>query len=256
MSILLGDIQGHRLLVTLNRPDQLNALNYELVDALSEALDAAENDAAIRYIVITGAGKKAFSAGADIKQFAQSVAEGNRVAVQDFVRRGQRLTRQIENLTKPVIVAVNGLAYGGGCEITEAAHVAVASDSARFAKSEIQLSMPPTFGGTQRLPRNIGRKKAFEMLLTGDSFSAGDALIFGLVNRVVPQSDLLETAFGIGERIAQHSPEAVAAILTATTRGLNMPIDEGLRVEREQFAQLVGGHALTRGLNRWIRRSR
>jgi len=253
--ILLRAVNGPIATLTLNRPEKLNALNYALIDQLAAELDNLEADDGVRAIILTGAGDRAFSAGADIPQFAESVKGGRERAVQEFVRRGQRMTRQIENLSKPVIVAVNGLAYGGGCEITEAAPLAIASDDAVFAKSEIRLGMPPTFGGTQRLPRLIGRKRALEYLLTGESFSADRALETGLINAVVPKAAVMEEAQRFAERIVRYSPDAVAAILTATTRGLNAPIDEGLRHEREAFAQLVGTRSLNDGLARWIGRS-
>jgi enoyl-CoA hydratase len=157
--------------LTLNRPEKLNALNYALIDRLLAILDAIETDISIRAIILTGAGERAFSAGGDIYEFSESVAHGADVAMRDFVARGQRLTARLEAFRKPVIAAVNGLAFGGGCEITEAMPLAIASERALFAKPEINLAMPPTFGGTQRLPRLAGRKRALELLLTGDTFS-------------------------------------------------------------------------------------
>lgn len=241
-------------LVTLNRPHKLNALSYELVDALMAILDDIEVDPAIRAVILTGAGERAFSAGADIHQFSQSVRQGTDAAVRDFVRRGQGLTARIEAFPKPVIVAVNGLAYGGGCEITEAAHLAIASERAMFAKPEINIGMPPTFGGTQRLPRLAGRKRALELLLTGDPFTAPHALELGLVNAVVPHDELLGAARGLAGRILRHSPLAVRSIITAVTRGLNQSIGEGLLVESEQFATMVPTHDLGEGLAAWIAR--
>lgn len=240
--------------LTLNRPEKLNALSYALVDALLKALEEMEGDDAVRAVILTGAGDRAFSAGGDIPEFAGSVRLGAAVAVRDFVRRGQALTSRIEAYSKPIIVAVNGLAYGGGCEITEAAPLAVASDRALFAKPEIKLAMPPTFGGTQRLPRLAGRKRALDLLLTGDSFTAERALELGLVNRVVPHDQLMPAARDLAHRIIRHAPGAVAAILAAVTRGVNMPIAEGLAAESAAFAALVPGHDLEEGLDAWIAR--
>jgi enoyl-CoA hydratase len=239
--------------LTLNRPERLNAINYAMADRLLALLDTAETDDGIRAIILTGSGERAFSAGGDIHEFAGSVARGPAAAVRDFVRRGQRLTARIEAYPKPVIVAVNGLAYGGGCEITEAAHLAVASAHAVFAKPEIKLGMPPTFGGTQRLPRLSGRKRALELLLTGEPFDAQRALDLGLVNRVVSHESLLAEAEALARTIIRHSPTATQAILTAVTRGLNMTIGEGLEIESEQFARLVPTEGLRHGLDRWIR---
>jgi enoyl-CoA hydratase/carnithine racemase len=240
--------------LTLNRPQRLNALNYELIEALMAALDSIETDDATRAVILTGAGERAFSAGADIHEFSVSVRQGTNVALRDFVRRGQAMTARLEAFSKPVIAAVNGLAFGGGCEITEAVHLAIASDRALFAKPEIKLGMPPTFGGTQRLPRLAGRKRGLELLLTGDPFTPARALEIGLVNAVVPHDDLLPAARRMAGRILRHSPLAVRAVITAVTRGLNMGIAEGLQVESEQFAALVPSHDLGEGLAAWTER--
>ena len=245
---------GAVALLTLNRPDKLNALNYALIDLMMGFLDAIEDDAAIRAIVLTGAGEKAFSAGADIHEFSRDIAESPDLAVKRFVRRGQALTARIEAFPKPVVVAVNGIAYGGGCEITEAAHMAIAAETASFAKPEIAIGIPPTFGGTQRLPRLAGRKRALELLLTGDPFSPGRAYEMGLVNAVVPHDDLLRAAFAMAERIVRHSPLAVARVLSAATRGLNTTIDEGLIIEQEQFARMAATADTAEALDAWISR--
>jgi enoyl-CoA hydratase len=251
---ILFEINDGIALITLNRPDKLNALNYALIDHLMAVLDAIETDDAVRAVILTGAGERAFSAGADIREFAGSVRRGRDTAVRDFVRRGQAMTARLEAFRKPMIAAVNGLAFGGGCEITEAVHLAIASEHARFAKPEINLGMPPTFGGTQRLPRLAGRKRALELLLTGDAFSPAWALEIGLVNRVVPHDALLPAARELAGRIVGHSPLAIGALITAVTRGLNMAIAEGLQVESEQFAAVVPTADLGEGINAWIER--
>jgi enoyl-CoA hydratase len=225
---VLVDIKDEIALITLNRPNRLNALNYELIDRLMVLLDSIEVAADVRAVILTGAGERAFSAGADIHEFSQSVQNGTNTAVRDFVRRGQTMTARLEAFPKPVIAAVNGLAFGGGCEITEAVHLAIASDTALFGKPEINLGMPPTFGGTQRLPRLAGRKRALELLLTGDPFTPQRALDMGLINQVVPQEDLLTACRDLARRILRHSSLAANAIITAVTRGLNMSIAEGL----------------------------
>jgi enoyl-CoA hydratase len=253
---ILLDIKDGIALITLNRPHRLNALNYELIDRLMAALDSIEIEPGVRAVILTGAGERAFSAGADIHEFSASVRRGPDAAIRDFVRRGQAMTARIEAFKKPVIAAVNGLAFGGGCEITEAVHLAVASDRAQFAKPEINLGMPPTFGGTQRLPRLVGRKRALELLLTGEPFSPTRALEIGLINRVVPHDELLPAARELAERVLRHSPLAIAGIITAVTRGLNMAIAEGLQVESEQFAALVPSHDLGEGLAAWRERRR
>ena len=251
---VLCEIADSIATVTLNRPEKLNAIDYAMADALLALLDELESDAAVGAVILTGAGERAFSAGGDIHEFSQSVARGQDAAVRDFVRRGQAMTARLEAFPKPVIAAVNGIAFGGGCEITEAVHLAVASETALFAKPEINLGMPPTFGGTQRLPRLAGRKRALELLLTGDSFPPDKALALGLVNQVVPHGELLPAARALAGRILRHSPVAAASIIRAVTRGLNMTIGEGLLAEGEQFARVVPSHDLREGLDAWIER--
>jgi enoyl-CoA hydratase/carnithine racemase len=239
-------------ILTLNRPAKLNAIDYATADSLIACLDRIETDGEIGAVILAGAGGRAFSAGGDIPEFAESVRRGPAHAMRDFVRRGQAMTARIEAFPKPVIAAVGGLAYGGGCEIVEAAHLAVASTRAVFAKPEIKLGMPPTFGGTQRLARLAGRKRALELLLTGAPFGAERALELGLVNRVVPHESLMEAARDLARAAIRHSPLALAAILAATTRGLNMPIAEGLLVEAEQFAKVAPSADIREGLDAWI----
>jgi enoyl-CoA hydratase/carnithine racemase len=251
---VLLEIDDDIAMLTLNRPERLNALSYALIDRLMARLDLIEVEAAVRAVILTGAGERAFSAGADIHEFSGSVRQGTNTAIRDFVRRGQAMTARLEAFRKPVIAAVNGLAFGGGCEITEAVHLAIASDRASFAKPEISLGMPPTFGGTQRLPRLAGRKRALELLLTGEPFSPSRAREIGLVNAVVPHADLMPAARHLARRIIRHSPCAIGSVITAVTRGLNMAIAEGLQIESEQFAALVASHDLAEGLTAWIER--
>jgi len=249
---VLMESKNRVAVLTLNRPEKLNALNYATIDRLLALLDAIETDANVGAVILTGAGERAFCAGGDIPEFSESVREGPDAALRDFVRRGQTLTARLEAFPKPLIVAVNGLAFGGGCEITEAAHLAIASEHAEFAKPEINLGMPPTFGGTQRLPRLAGRKRALALLLTGDRFSPQAALEMGLVNAVVSHERLLVEAFALAERMLRHSPLAAARIISAVTRGINATIAEGLDIEAQQFARMVPTHDLREGLDAWI----
>lgn len=253
-NLVLCEISDGIATLTLNRPEKLNAINYAMADTLLAMLDTLETESDVRAIILMGAGERAFSAGGDIHEFSKSVHRGADTAVRDFVRRGQAMTARMEAFGKPIIAAVNGLAYGGGCEITEAVHLAVASESALFAKPEINLGMPPTFGGTQRLPRLAGRKRALELLLTGDTFPASRALELGLVNQVVPHHELMPAARALAQRIIRHSPLAAASIVTAVTRGINMTIGEGLMVESQQFARMVPTHDLREGLDAWKER--
>lgn len=170
--------------------------------------------------------------------------------------KSRPLTRRIEEYPKPVIVAVNGLAYGAGCEITEAAPLALAAEHATFAKPEITLGFPPPFGGTQRLSRHIGRKHALEMILTGEPILATRAAELGLINDVVPADDLLPAAQELAARTIRHAPTAVAACLRAVTRGINLPIDEGLAVEAAAFAATVRTDGVQNGLRRFLDRPR
>jgi enoyl-CoA hydratase len=226
------------LVATLNRPDKLNALDWPTIDRLHALLGDAEADDSVRVVILTGAGQRAFSAGADIPSIARVLAEPE-VALREFVTRGQRLTLRIEQFPKPVIAAVNGLAFGGGCEVVEACHLAVAADTATFAKPEIRLGFPPTFGGTQRLPRIVGRKRALLMLLTTEPIDAREARAIGLVNQVVPAADLLETATHLARAIAKFDAATVAACLTAVARGAELPVEEALAVEASQFARVA-----------------
>ncbi len=248
--------RGPIAVLTLNRPEKLNALNYALIDRLLAVLSQIEADDSVRALILTGAGPRAFSAGGDIPEFSQSIREGTDTAVRNFVRRGQRLTARLEAFPKPVIAAVNGIAFGGGCEITEAVHLAVASEKALFAKPEITIGIPPTFGGTQRLPRLAGRKKALELLLTGDPFSPERALALGLINKIVAHDDLLPAAFDFADRILRHSSLTASRIITAVTRGLNATIGEGLEIECGQFAQIAQSEDVRRALDAWMMRDR
>lgn len=239
--------------LTLNRPDKLNALNYETNDILLAHLDRIERDDSLRAVILTGSGR-AFSAGGDIPEFTASIRTHPTRAARDFVRRGQALTARIEGFPKPVIAAVNGLAYGGGCEVTEAAHLALACPEARFAKPEVAIGIPPTFGGTQRLPRLAGRKRALELLLTGESISADRALELGLINRVVLAEALLAEAAALAHRIICHSPGAVTRILAAVTRGQDLPLADGLRIESDQFELVAAQPDCLADLDRWLAR--
>jgi enoyl-CoA hydratase/carnithine racemase len=249
---LLRELDDGILLLTLNRPGKLNAIDHALADALAAALDEAEGDARVRVVILTGAGERAFSAGADIGELAGDVAAGSEAALRAFVRRGQGLTRRIEALAKPVIVAVNGLALGAGCEITEAAPLALASERASFAKPEIRLGFAPPWGGTQRLPRLVGRKRALRMILTAEPIDAHEAQRLGLVNAVVEHGRLIAEARALAAQIARHTPAAVAACLRSVTRGLNLTIDEGLAFEAMQFAAMVPTRDVRDGLDAFL----
>jgi enoyl-CoA hydratase/carnithine racemase len=248
-------VRGPIATITLNRPGVLNALDAALIDRLQQHLDAVEADDAIRVVILTGAGH-AFSAGADIRAMHATLGGGTEHVMREVVRRGQGLTRRIEAFPKPVIAAVNGLAFGGGCEIVEACPLAIAADGARFAKPEIRLGFAPPFGGSQRLPRLIGRKRALRLILTGDAIDAAEAARIGLINEVVPAAALAAAAADLAERILVHTPRAVAACLASVTRGLNLTIDEGLAVEAGYFERQLGTGEVAAGTRAFLDRPR
>jgi enoyl-CoA hydratase len=243
--------RGAAELLTLNRAAKLNALNGELIDALMRALDEVELNSAVRVVVITGAGR-AFSAGADIAGFRRHLEAGPRDAVVHFMRPGHQLTRRIESFAKPIIAAVNGLAFGGGCELVESTHIALAADTATFSKAEVNIGIIPTFGGTQRLPRNVGRKAAVELILTGRTFDAAEAVRLGLVNRVVPGAKLLDETLALANLLASKPPLALASALGAIHRGMDAAIDDGLAIEEAAFAPIVPTHDAREGVQAFL----
>jgi enoyl-CoA hydratase len=253
--VLTMEVEDQVALLTLNRPEKLNAMNNALLAAILATLDEIELDTTIRVVVITGAGR-AFSAGADIAAFRRHLEAGPAEAVARFMRPGHRMTRRVESFCKPVIAAVNGLAYGGGCELVEATHLALAADTAQFSKAEINIGIIPTFGGTQRLPRNVGRKAAIELILTGRTFDAAEAARLGLINRVVPGADLIGTAIDLAKELAAKPPLTVAAALTAIHRGMDAAIDDGLAIEEAAFARIVPSCDAREGVAAFLERRR
>jgi len=246
-SVLQREDRGAVAILTLNRPAKLNALSNELLAAIMEMLDNIELDSAVRVVVITGAGR-AFSAGADIADFQRHLEAGPAEAVVHFMRPGHQMTRRVESFSKPIIAAVNGLAFGGGCELLESTHIALAADTATFSKAEINIGIMPTFGGTQRLPRNVGRKAALELILTGRIFDAAEAARLGLVNRVVPAANLLDETLALANLLASKPPLTLAAMLGAIHRGMDAAIDDGLAIEEAAFARIVPTHDAREGV--------
>lgn len=249
--VLTVELKGQVALLTLNRPEKLNALNNELLAAIVGSLDKIELDSTVSAVVITGAGR-AFSAGADIAAFQRYMQMGAAEAVAHFMRPGHRMTRRVESFPKPVIAAVNGLAFGGGCELVESTHVAFAAAEATFSKAEINIGIIPTFGGTQRLPRNVGRKAALELILSGRVFDAAEAARLGLVNRVVSSADLLNAALNLAAELATKPPLTLAAALAAVHRGLDASIDDGLAIEEAAFARIVSTHDAQEGVAAFV----
>lgn len=253
--ILRRKDRGAVAILTMNRPTKLNALSNELLAAIVNELDRIELDLAVRVVVITGAGR-AFSAGADIAGFQPHMRAGPQQAVVRFTRPGHQMTRRVESFSKPIIAAVNGLAFGGGCELVESTHIALAADTATFSKAEINIGIIPTFGGTQRLPRNIGRKAAIELILTGRTFDAAEAARLGLVNRVVPNTRLLDEALALAGVLASKPPITMAAALAAIHRGMDATIDDGLAIEEAAFARIVPTHDANEGVAAFLEKRR
>lgn len=218
--------------LVVNRPERLNALNNATIVELDRAFDTLAADDAIRVIVLTGSGDKAFVAGADITE----IRDRSPAEARAFSQAGQDLMSRIGNLEKPVIAAINGYALGGGLELALACHLRIASDNARLGLPEIKLGIMPGFGGSQRLSRLIGPARALEMMLTGEPVSASTALEFGIVNQVVSADQLDGTIDDRAEALAQAAPEAVRGILQAVRQGLDGSLDAGLALETARFA--------------------
>jgi enoyl-CoA hydratase len=234
--------------VTVNRPDKLNALNARTIDELESAFTDLGEDAAVGGVVLTGAGEKAFVAGADISELA---AAGPREA-REVGLRGQAVFSRIEGLGKPVVAAVNGFALGGGCELALACHVRVASENARLGTPEVKLGIMCGYGGTQRLPRLVGRGRALEMLLTGEMIDAVEALRIGLVNRVVPRERLLPEAAALLKKMLANGPLALRYTLEAVAAGLDQPLSEGLRLEATLFSVLCTTEDMKEGTRAFL----
>jgi enoyl-CoA hydratase len=245
---LLFERDGAVAVLTLNRPKVLNALNAALLRDLEAALDALAVDADVRAIVLTGAGDKAFVAGADINELAVlTPAEGK-----EHARHGQRLFDRVEHLGKPVIAAINGFALGGGCELALACTVRIAAETARLGQPEINLGIIPGYGGSQRLPRLVGKGRALEILLTGDMVSAARAYEIGLVNKVVPAADLLPAATALAQALASKAPIATRYILEAVNHGLDMPLAQGQYLETALFGAIASTEDTREGTSAFL----
>ena len=228
---LLTDRDAAVLTVTINRPKVLNALNATTLDELGRVVDEIRADDGIRAVILTGAGDKSFVAGADINELAVQTPVGGR----DHARRGQALFDRIERLGKPVIAAVNGFALGGGCELAMACTMRLAADTAKFGQPEINLGIIPGYAGSQRLPRLVGRGRALELLLTGQTVTADEAWRIGLVNKVVPAAQLMTEARTLAQTLASKAPVAVRYILDAVASGLDMPFADAETYEATLF---------------------
>jgi enoyl-CoA hydratase len=234
--------------LTVQRPHRLNALDASTLDEIRHAVLDLQQDDSIRCVIITGGGDKAFVAGADINEIASDTPDGARRRA----LHGQHVFDLIEQLGKPVIAAVNGFALGGGCELAMACTLRIAADTARFGQPEINLGLIPGFAGTQRLARLVGKTKAMELILTGNSISAPEALAIGLVNRVVPAADLLSDAGALAAELAAKPPIALRYAMEAMNKGLEMPFADACRLEASLFGLVTATADMKEGTKAFL----
>lgn len=245
---LLFDVKDGVAVVTINRPDKLNALNDQVMAELADAADRIATDPAIKGAILTGAGPKSFVAGADISDLAkQGPFDGKARAM-----RGQGVLRRLETCGKPVIAAVNGFALGGGCELAMACHMRIASENAKFGQPEVKLGIAPGYGGTQRLPRLVGKGVAMQLILTAEMIDAAEAYRIGLVNKVVPANELMAETEKMLRGILSMGPLAVRLSLEAIDHGLEMTLDEGLLLEANHFGLLAATQDTKEGLSAFL----
>jgi len=246
-TLLVADEASVRT-ITINRPDKLNALNRQLIGDLASAFAAAENDAGVRALVLTGAGEKAFVAGADVSEMAGLAP----IDLRDFSRHGQALMLSIERLSKPVIAAINGFALGGGFELAMACHLRFASETSMIGQPEVKLGLIPGFGGTQRLLRLAGRGAALELCLTGDPVNALRAHQLGLITRIVAAADVVSEATAAARKLATLAPQALRGVIDAIAFGGESPLDQGLDYETQLFAVLASTQDMREGTGAFL----
>jgi enoyl-CoA hydratase len=245
---LLLETSDGVLTITINRPDKLNALNREVIAELDAAFQAARQDGEAGAVVLTGAGEKAFVAGADIQELATlGPLEGR-----EHSRRGQAVLDRIENLGKPVIAAVNGYALGGGCELALACTLRVASENARFGQPEVKLGIIPGYGGSQRLARLIGRGRAMQLCLTAEQIDAAEAHRIGLANKVVPAGQAVAAAREMARAILANGPIACSYLMEAIHHGLDMPLEDGLYLEANLFGLCAATSDMREGMTAFL----
>lgn len=234
--------------VTVNRPKVLNALNMATMEELRSAFTAIKDDREIRVAILTGSGEKAFIAGADIAELSKHDA----VSAKEYTHRGQSVLDLIENLGKPVIACINGFALGGGCEIALACTIRLASETAKLGQPEVKLGIIPGYGGTQRLPRLVGKGIAMQLLLAGEMINAQEALRIGLVNEVTPTPDLIPRAEALAQKIIANAPLAVQYAMEAVNKGLDMSLSEGLYLEATLFGICCATEDKTEGTTAFL----
>lgn len=236
------------LFVFIDRPKVLNALNAQTVEEIGRVFAEARSDSAVKAVILTGGGEKAFVAGADINELAQK----SPLTGKETSERGQFILSQIERFPKVVIAAINGFALGGGCELALACHIRIASDKAQIGLPEVTLGIIPGYGGTQRMARLLGKGKALEMVLTGDRIGAEEAERIGLVNKVVPADQLIAAAEEMARKIASRSPVAVRAAIEAVNNGSEMPFEEGQFLEATLFGLLCASEDMKEGMKAFL----
>ncbi len=245
--LLTFDVADRIATITVNRPDKLNALNDALMAELGYAIDEAISREDVGGVLLTGAGR-AFVAGADISEMVDEGA----LPMKERAERGQRTFRRFETSPKPTVAAVNGFALGGGCELAMACHIRIASESAKFGQPEVKLGIVPGYGGTQRLPRLVGKGRALQLLLTGEMIDAAEAHRIGLVNRVVPASELLDVSRTMLRGIVAQGSLAVAHCIEAVDRGLDMPLDDAIALEASYFGLLSASADKAEGMRAFL----
>lgn len=245
---ILFQKEGNYALVTLNRPDKLNALNFQLFTELNEAIKLIELDREIKAVVLTGAGDKAFAAGADIKELHDS----DDITGVHFSQYGSKVMARLESLRKPVVAAVNGFALGGGCELAMSCHIRFASENAKFGQPEVNLGIIPGYGATQRLPRLVGRAKALELILSGIMIDAYEAEKIGLVNKVYPQNELMQRAIEFVQNMLSKGTIAISAALDCVLASDYLPLIEGLEYESRMFGKLCGTYDFKEGTKAFL----
>ena len=234
--------------VTINRPDKLNALNDQVMLELADAADRIATDSTIKGAILTGSGPKSFVAGADIGDLSRQGPFDGKARAQ----RGQAVLRRLETSGKPIIAAINGFALGGGCELAMACHIRIASENAKFGQPEVKLGIAPGYGGTQRLPRLVGKGVALQLILTGEMIDAQEAYRIGLVNKVVPAADLLAESEKMMRGILAMGPLAVRLAIEAVDQGLEMTLDEGLLLEANHFGLLAATQDMKEGTTAFL----
>jgi enoyl-CoA hydratase len=244
---ILESINDRVMVITINRPDKLNALNRETIQEIGAAVKSAETNADVSGIIITGSGTKAFVAGADISEFSNySKEEGKQLSID-----GQKVFKSIEDCSKPVIAAVNGFALGGGCELAMSCHIRIASDNAKFGQPEVKLGIIPGYAGTQRMVQLIGKGKAIELMMTADMIGAAEALSLGLVNYVVAQDELMNKSMELMSKIRGQSPAAISSVIKCVNAYFTDGVD-GAAFEANEFGRCFGTGDFKEGVNAFL----